>query len=309
MSIGSLDLNLLLVLDAVLAERSVARAARRLHVTPSAISNALARLRAALGDPLVSRSGRGIVPTPRALELAPILARTLRELDRAVHGGGFDPATTTQQFTVAVADVGQIVRMPRLATLLRAEMPAAALRVVAIDSLLAWGGLASTEVDALIGRAHQGPGIHAQRLYDEAMALVARRGHPTVRARVTTQKLAGLRHVDVHLAPGVRNRDLAAAYARAGIDRDVAVIVPTFAAAAAMVAATDLVATLPTTLVDLLAAPLGLRAVASPIPIAATPINLVWHERTHRDPSMRAFRDLVVRASGAAPVRKTHPVE
>jgi DNA-binding transcriptional LysR family regulator len=300
-SIGSLDLNLLLVLDAVLAERSVARAARRLHVTPSAISNALARLRAALGDPLVSRSGRGIVPTPRALELAPILARTLRELDRAVHGGAFDPATTTQQFTVAVADVGQIVRMPRLAALLRAEMPASRLRVVAIDSLLAWGGLASTEVDALIGRAHQGPGIHAQRLHDEAMALVVRRGHPTVRARLTTHVLAGLRHVDVQLAPGVRNRDLVAAYARAGIDRDVAVIVPTFAAAAAMVAATDLVATLPTTLVDLLAPPLGLRAVASPIPIAATPINLVWHERTHRDPAMRAFRDLVVRASGAPP--------
>ena len=301
MSLGSLDLNLLLVLDAVLAERSVARAARRLHVTPSAISNALARLRAALGDPLVSRSGRGIVPTPRALELAPVLARSLRELDQAVHRGAFDPRTTTHQFTVAIADVGQIVRIPTLGRLLDTEMPSARLRVVAIDSLLAWGGLASTEVDALIGRGHQGPGIHSLRLYDEAMALVARRGHPTVRARVTMHGLAGLRHVDVHLAPGVRNRDLAAAYARAGIDRDVAVIVPTFAAAAAMVAATDLVATLPIALVDVVAAPLGLRLVASPIPIAATPINLVWHERTHRDPAMRAFRDLVVRASGTSP--------
>jgi DNA-binding transcriptional LysR family regulator len=70
-SLASLDLNLLLVLDTVLAERSVARAARRLHVTPSAVSNALARLRAALDDPLISRSGRGIVPTPRAAALAP----------------------------------------------------------------------------------------------------------------------------------------------------------------------------------------------------------------------------------------------
>src|SRR5688572_2681204 len=138
-------MNLLVVLDTVLAERSVARAAKRLHVTPSAISNALARLRATVGDPLVARSGRGIVPTPRALELAPILSRSLEELDRAVFGGGFDPATTTQQFTVAIADVGQIVRVPRLAKLLGAEMPAARLRVVAIDTLVASGGLASPE--------------------------------------------------------------------------------------------------------------------------------------------------------------------
>lgn len=302
MSIRDLDLNLLVVLDTVLAERSVARAARRLHVTPSAISNALARLRAALGDPLVARSGRGIVPTPRALELAPVLSRFLEQLDRAVFGAGFDPATTTQQFTVAIADVGQIVRMPPLARLLGAEMPAARLRVVAIDSLVASGGLASPDVDVLIGRAHQGPATRAKRLYDEAMALVVRSDHPTARKRVTRQALAQLRHVDVQLAPGVRNRDLVAAYARANIEREIAVIVGTFAAAAAMVAATDLVAALPASLVDILGAPLGLRAIASPIALPATPIHLVWSERTHLDPAMRAFRDLIIRAS--APTRR-----
>ena len=128
-NLAALDLNLLLVLDTVLAERSVARAARRLHVTPSAISNALARLRTALGDPLVARSGRGIVPTPRALALAPALARALRELDLAVHGATFDPATTIRTFTVAIADAGQVVRMPRLAKLL-AKLGARAIGVL-----------------------------------------------------------------------------------------------------------------------------------------------------------------------------------
>src|SRR5215468_9986924 len=104
-----LDLNLLLVLDTVLAERSVVRAARRLHVTPSAVSNALARLRGALGDALVTRSGRGIVPTPRAAELAPILDRALRDLDQAVSGRAFDPRSTTREFTLALADSGQLV--------------------------------------------------------------------------------------------------------------------------------------------------------------------------------------------------------
>src|SRR5882672_10632590 len=128
------------MLDTVLAERSVVRAARRLHVTPSAISNALARLRSALGDPLVTRSGRGIVPTPRAAELAPVLARALGEIERAVQKDAFDPSSTTRQFALAIADAGQIARLPRLVRLLAKEMPRARLRVVGIDAFLSSGG-------------------------------------------------------------------------------------------------------------------------------------------------------------------------
>src|SRR6188508_2876132 len=102
--LSSLDLNLLLVLSTVLAEQSVARAAKRLHVTPSAVSNALARLRAALGDPLAVRKGRGIVPTPRAAELAPIVGRAMGELERAIAAGPFDAASCTRTFTLAMAD-------------------------------------------------------------------------------------------------------------------------------------------------------------------------------------------------------------
>ena len=104
MSIASRDLNLLLVLHTVLAERNVARAAERLHVTPSAVSNALARLRDALGDPLVTRKGRGTVLTPRANELGPGIARALAEIERALDAAPFDPATCKRTFTVAVSD-------------------------------------------------------------------------------------------------------------------------------------------------------------------------------------------------------------
>src|SRR5258708_14690765 len=136
MSISRLDLNLLVVLDTVLAERSVARAARRLHVTPSAISNALARLRAALGDPLVTRQGRGIVPTPRAAELAPALARVMAELDRVITRAPFDAASCTRTFTLAMADAGQVARLSSVVSAMAREMPNARLRVVGIDSLL-----------------------------------------------------------------------------------------------------------------------------------------------------------------------------
>ena len=158
MSLSGLDLNLLLVLETVLAERSVARAARRLHVTPSAVSNALARLRAALDDPLLVRSGRGVVPTPRATALAPALARALRELEQAVAGQAFDPATTDRELTLALADVIQVVKLPAIVRALATRMPRARLRVLSIDALVASGGLGGTAVDVVVGAGEQGVG-------------------------------------------------------------------------------------------------------------------------------------------------------
>jgi DNA-binding transcriptional LysR family regulator len=297
-SLSTVDLNLLLVLDTVLAERSVVRAARRLHVTPSAVSNALARLRTTLDDPLLIRSGRGIVPTPRAAALAPALARALRDLDQAVHGNVFDLATTDREFTLAIADAGQVVKLPRVVAALGAEMPRARLRVLSIDTLFALGGLAGTEIDVAIGAGEKGPQIHISPLFEERMVLVARVAHPRVRHRVTKTQLATLRHVEVQVAPGRGSRPLAATYAASGLERDIAVVVPTFTAAAAVVAATDYVASLPASLVDVLGARLGLRQVATPLPPVGTIINLLWHERTHRDPALRAFRDLLTRATG-----------
>lgn len=291
-----LDLNLLLVLDTVLSEGSVVRAGRRLHVTPSAISNALARLRAALGDPLVVRSGRGITPTPRAAGLAPSLRRALGELERVIQANTFDPATTTAQFTLAIADAGQLARLPLLVRLLARELPRARLRVVGIDTYVSSGGLAGTEVDAaVVAVAEEAPGIHTAPLYLEESVLAARRGH-RAGARITRAKLAELRHVDVQVAPGRGYRELARSYERLGIAREVAVVVPTFIAAAAVVAETDLVATLPASLVEVLGEPLGLQVLKAPAPSIALEIKLAWHERTHVDPAMRAFREVVARA-------------
>jgi DNA-binding transcriptional LysR family regulator len=301
---SSLDLNLLLVLDTVLREQSVARAARRLHVTPSAISNALARLRAALDDPLVTRSGRGIVPTPRAVALAPLLARALRDLEQAVHGGGFDAATTDRTFSLAVADAGQLVSLPPVVALLAVEMPRARLRVVGIDTLLSSGGLAGTEVDVVIGVGERGPGIHVQPLYEETLVLVARADHPRAGSKLSKAGLGALRHVDVEVAPGRGSRPLAASYAKLGVARDVCVVVPTFTAAAAIVAATDHVASLPASVVEVLGPRLGLRKLAAPLPPLAFTINVLWHDRTHEDAALRAFRELLARASSATGLEK-----
>jgi len=267
------------------------------------VSNALARLRAALDDPLVIRSGRGIVPTPRAASLAPALARALRDLDQAVYSDVFDPSTAEREFTLAIADAGQLASLPKVVAALGSEMPRARLRVLSIDTLFARGGLAGTEIDVAIGAGEKGPGLRVVPLYEEHLVLVARAGHPRVRRTVSKIQLASLKHVEVQVAPGKGSRPLAAGYAALGIERDIAVVVPTFTAAAAVVAATDCVASLPASLVSVLAPRLSLRRVATPIPRIGTTVNLLWHERTDRDPALRAFRDLLTRAAGDRRVR------
>jgi DNA-binding transcriptional LysR family regulator len=300
-SLSRLDLNLLRVLDTVLSERSVVRAARRLHVTPSAISNALARLRSVLGDPLVIRSGRGIVPTTRAAELASSLKHALGELERVVQGDTFDPTRTTKQFTLAISDAGQIARLPRLTRFLAKEMPHAQLRVVGVDTYMSSGGITGTEVDvAIIAVAEKAPGVHFTPLYKEESVLVARRGHPRAGAQVTKTELGQLQHVEVQVAPGRGYRELARSYARLDIKREVVVVVPSFIAAAAVVAQTDFVATLPESLIETLGGRFGLRALMGAAPKMTTEIKLVWHERTLDDPAMRAFREVVIRAVGGS---------
>jgi DNA-binding transcriptional LysR family regulator len=296
-SLSNLDLNLLLVLDTVLRERSVAKAAHRLHVTPSAVSNSLAKLRVALGDPLVTRRGRGIVPTPRAAELAPALKRALTELESALAQGPFDAASCTRTFTLALADALQIAWLPGIASALSKKMPHAQLRVIGIDSLLSLGDLASSDVDLHVGVRASGPGIHAETLYDEPTLLVIRRSRHEAAVKMSRPQLAALRHVAVELAPGRGFRDpVAAAYTRAGIERQVGMTVPSFGAAAAVVATTPLVTTLPRSLFAVQGARWGLCAVKGPVPDHSIAIALCWHERTHADPASAAFRALIAAA-------------
>jgi len=298
-NLSALDLNLLLVLDAVLAERSVARAAQRLHVTPPAISNALGRLRAALGDPIVTRSGRGIVPTPRALELGPAISRALGEISRALHGEVFDPSTAQVVLTLALADAGQLARLPRLAASVANRFPQARLRVVNVDTMLALGGLGGTEVDVAIGVSHAAPGIHRQQLYAEHYVVIARSGHPRLGARAGRRALASERHVEVHVAFGKPSQVVERAYQKLGIVRNVATSVPTFIAAAAVVAATDLVATIPDSVVSALSPALGLCTLATPLRIPPSAMYLSWHQRTHSDPALSLFRELIVQTMSA----------
>lgn len=275
-NVFAVDMNLLVVLHAVLEERSVTRAARRLHVTQSAVSNALARLRARLGDRLLVRSGRGLVPTPRALAIAPRLHAAIGELDVVLGEPAFDPLTTRRSFTFA--DSEQLSQLPRLAGMFARRLPHATLALVVGDDLA--GMLASGQADVALGPLDlRGPGLCRRVLYEEAFARVVRTCHPARRR----SSLAAYPHVVVEVT--------------ASGDRDVAPVgmrVPTYMAAALAVSDSDYVATIPERLARSLSRPLRLRIVDVAGP--PRPVALYWHERTADDAGMRFYRDLVIDA-------------
>jgi DNA-binding transcriptional LysR family regulator len=280
MNIAGIDANLLLVLHLVLQERSATRAARRLHLTQSAVSNALGRLRERLGDRLVVRTGRGLAPTPRAEQMAPLLATAFADLDRAIGAEGFDPGTCTRTFTFA--DSEEFSQLPRLAQLFEKRLPRATLDFLVSEE--PFSALVAGRADVALGpEGMRGPGLYRRLLYQERAVRVVRRGHPAWR------RAAG---ADPELPQiAVEVTDAARARIPPGGGR-VAMRVPTFLAAALAASETDLVATLPIRLARSLAPVLDLRIVEVGTP--ARRVALYWHARTHEDEAMRFFRSLVI---------------
>jgi DNA-binding transcriptional LysR family regulator len=317
MNLAALDLNRLLVLHAVLSERSVTRAAATLHVTPSAVSNALARLRMTFNDPLLVRSGRSLVLTPRAAALAPLLSDAIAAMARVVESQSrFDPARSTRRFTLACSDAEQISEVPRIAAAFARKLPKASLRVVSVDQLESMGGLAAGDVDVAIAPAHGPlPDVHTSDLYEEEGVLVARKGHPQVRGRLSKDQFNALRHIDILLTlagPGIGHRIVEDFFASHGLRRDIAIAVPSFAAAAAIAAQTDWVAGMPRRMAAVFLRQMPLTAIAMPVPAVQFRIQLVWHERTHRDAGAQLLRALILgavrtRSKGAASIRKGDP--
>jgi DNA-binding transcriptional LysR family regulator len=299
-NLSAVDLNLLLVLHAVLEERSATRAAARLHVTQSAVSNALARLRPLLGDALVVRSGRGLVPTPRAQELAPLLREAAERLALVLDRRGFVAGECARTFTISLADNYQACDVPRIARAFAARLPHATLRVVSADYLAATDGLASGDVDLTFAPAQMvGPGMRSMVLFEERAELLVRRDHPNVGRRMTRELFNALPHIDIHVVlgrPGTGYRAAQQHWEKARVRRRVALTVPHFLIAAMAAAETDCVAALPDRLAELCLRLLPLKKVAATFPLPSLTTVMVWHERTDADPGAAYLRQLVAEA-------------
>jgi DNA-binding transcriptional LysR family regulator len=301
-SLAGVDLNLFLVLHAVLSERSVTRAAQKLHVTQSAVSNALARLRELLQDPLFVRHGRGLVPTPRAQALAPLMQRAMGELHAAVDGSLFVPAQTTRRFTLAWSDAQAIAHLPTLLPQFERELPNATLRIVTVDFLVATNGLALGEVDLALGPVQAAfPPLLHEPIYAEEVVLAVRRDHAKVIRCLLREQFESIEFVDVQLAlgqGGVGNLLMTGLLARHGLSWRVGMVAPDFTTAAHAAAGSDYVVGLPARAARAFCDLLPLELVELPAFLKRSTMNMaiLWHPRTDGDAGGRYFRHLVKEA-------------
>ena len=294
-NIPRLDLNLLVTLDTLLAERHVTRAAARLHLSQPAVSVQLARLREAFGDPLLIPGPRGMLPTARAEALRGPLREALAGLQAAVAPTApFDPATADATWTIAASDYsGLAVVVPTLERL-RAAAPRTRLAIRESVPQLVARLAEDGEIDLGLQTMDRiAPAMHAQKLFDERYVLVARAGHPRLRRKPTLATFCALEHVLVSPDGGGFSGVTDSALAALGRQRRVVLSMPHFIGAVSAVAASDLVAMLPQRLV---AGRADLQAFEPPLDLPGFEMGMFWHERRHRDPGHRWLREQVLAA-------------
>lgn len=293
-SLNTVNLNLLLVLDVLNREQNVTRAAARLGLTQSAVSNALAQLRQVTGDPLFVRARRGVVPTARALALAGPVRQALAIVEGALEGtGAFDPSKSTRSFVIAASDYTEYVVLPPLLRRLERDAPGVRLEVRAWGQHEVPAGLETGEIDLMLG--YYGalpPGHHDQPLFEEEYVCVVRKHHPSVRRRLTLKTYLALAHVLVTQRPGSLG-SVDVALARMGLERRVGARVSHFLMVPHLVAQTDMIAALSRRIGEPAARSLGLALYPPPLALPKSTVGQVWHERTQSDSAHAWLRRLV----------------
>ena len=286
------DLNLLVTLDVLLSEGSVASAARRLRLSPSAMSRALARLREVTGDPLLVRAGRGLVPTPRAMELrtqvgalvdgANAVLRPTEKLDL----GKLDRRFTLRSSEGFVETFG-----PGLLTMVAGQAPAVTLQFLTKPDKES-APLRDREVDLETGviDAETAPELRALPLFEDRWVGVVRQGHALTEGPMTASRFASAGHVQV-LRRGLHSRKIDDAVQVTGLERRIVTVVSGFSTALALVRETDLVATVPERHTAGLRK--GLHSFPLPVEVAPFTISVLWHPRMDGDLAHRWLRGCV----------------
>ncbi|MCX3285479.1 LysR family transcriptional regulator [Streptomyces sp. NEAU-H22] len=290
---SGLDLNLLVALEALLEEQSVGGAARRLHLSEPAMSRTLGRIRKALGDPVLVRAGRRMVPTPRALAVRAEVSAVV-ERARALFAppADTDLRTLTRTFTVLCHDAVAAACGPDLFARAARDAPGIRLRFLAeshVDAPLLREGTADLEVGVIDTVA---PEVHVEPLYEDRMMGAVRAGHPLLEGELTPERFA--RDAD-HLVVSRRGRlrgPVDEALAALGLTRRVVGSVGTFPASLFVVRSTDLTGLISHWSVPMAQA-LGLATFEVPLPLPPLPVGLAWHPRHDVDPAHAWLRDAV----------------
>jgi DNA-binding transcriptional LysR family regulator len=286
------DFNLLVTLDVLLAEGNVARAARRLRLSPSAMSRALARLRETTGDPLLVRAGRGLVPTPRSLELRERVSRLVQEAEAVLR-----PTQTlnlkqlARTFTLRTSE-GFVENFgPGLIARVGEEAPGVRLRFVQkLDKDSAPLRDGSVDLETGVVGETTGPEVRAQALFRDRFVGVVRKGHPLSKGKITPARYASGRHIGASRR-GLDKGPIDEGLKAVGLEREVVTMVGGFATALALARASDLIATVPERHTGNLRA--GMHSFPLPFSTPQLTVSLLWHPRLDADPAHRWLRGCV----------------
>lgn len=303
MSTSMPDLNLLVTLDVLLAEGNVARAAKRLRLSASAMSRTLARLRETTGDPLLVRAGRQLVPTPHALALRERVGQLVQEAESVLRPARApEPAQLQRQFTLRSRD-GFVENFgPALLARIGAEAPGVRLRFVQKterDNAPLRDGLADLEI-GVVG-AETGADLRVQALYRDRFVGVVRAGHALARGAMTPARYAAGRHIGLSRfgRQGLDRGAIDDALQALGLERQIATAVGSFSTALVLARGTDLIASVPERHTGRLRD--GMRSFALPVEVPGLTVSMLWHPRLHADPAHRWFRDCVRAVCADAP--------
>ncbi|MBY3063046.1 LysR family transcriptional regulator [Rhizobium laguerreae] len=286
------DLNLLVTLDVLLAEGSVARAAQRLRLSPSAMSRALARLRETTGDPLLVRAGRGLVPTPRALELRERVGRIVEDAQAILRPAeALDLQRLVRTFTLRTSEGFAESFGPDLIARLGRQASGVRLRFVQKpdkDSAPLRDGTVDLETGVVGGTT--GPEVRAQALFRDRFIGVVRLGHPLCEREMTPSLYAAGRHIYVSRR-GLDKGPIDEALNALGLERQIATIVSGFSTALQLARNSDLIASVPERHTEALRA--GMHSFPLPVPTPEITVSLLWHPRMDADPAHRWLRGCV----------------
>ena len=300
MELNKLDLNLLLVFNAVMRRRSATLAGEDLDMTQSAISNALRRLRMHFSDPLFIKTPQGMAPTAVAEQMAPALAQALESIRLTLEGAHtFEPTSSQRAFRIYMSDIGQLILMPRLARALQAEAPHVSVAVVNADPRSAQAMMAEGAIDIAIG-TFEGlqAGFHSQRLFSKSYVVLARRGHPLLEAGLTLEGFLGARHAVYH--PPANSHDdfeqhLQQLFRTHDVRRQVAMELAHGLGIAEVIASCDALICVPRRLADAFRAVAAVDVATLPFESPSVDVSQFWHHRFHADAAHKWLRSLVFR--------------
>ena len=297
MDIRTVDLNLLKAFDALTNERAVTRAAGRIGLSQPAMSHALARLRSLFADDLFVRTPTGMEPTARAREIAPLVAAAIEHIEAALNlGVSFDPAKSTRIFTAGMAEYAEVALVGRLAEAFARQAARTTLRLTPLTGIDAAEQLDRGAIDVAIAHLATPPThIESILLLRDPFVVIARRGHPITGQDLSIEAYATLNHVLVS-PRGATSGALDRILVDFGLRRRIALLVATYLALPAALAASDLVATVPSRTARQIAATAEIEIMPLPIDFSTT-VSMAWHRRAASEPAQAWFRALLIEAA------------